>query len=87
MMNRWIGVWVGLFLALSALFPPFSAADEPATTVSRVYYIKRSLLRFIDAEQDWVAVVKDAPFTTGDTFYTGSQGRAELIVPNGTWAR
>ncbi|MBI5601824.1 MAG: hypothetical protein HY879_00555 [Deltaproteobacteria bacterium] len=86
-MNRWIGVWVGLCLALSALFPPFSAADEPATTVGRVYYIKGSLLRFIDAEQDWVAVVKDAPFTTGDTFYTGSQGRAELIVPNGTWVR
>ena len=87
-MNRWLGLMVGLFLALAALFPPFSAADEPAAaTVGRVYYIKGSLLRYVDAEQDWVAVVKDSPFTTADTFYTGNPGRAELIVPNGTWIR
>jgi hypothetical protein len=34
-----------------------------------------------------VAVVRDAPFGEEDTFFSGSKGMAELIVPNGTWIR
>jgi len=34
-----------------------------------------------------VAVVRDAPFGTEDTLFSGSRGMAELIVPNGTWIR
>jgi len=33
-----------------------------------------------------VAVVKDAPFGTEDTLFSGS-GEGELIAPNGTWIR
>jgi len=55
--------------------------------VGRIYHIEGSLLRYVTAENDWVAAVKDAPFGTGDTVYTGSQGQAELVVPNGTWIR
>src|SRR4030042_6326291 len=34
-----------------------------------------------------MAVVRDAPFGTEDTLFSGSRGMAELIVPNGTWIR
>jgi hypothetical protein len=55
--------------------------------VGRIFYIEGDLLRYVPAEKDWVAVVKDAPFGTDDTLFSGSQGRAEFIVPNGTWIR
>jgi hypothetical protein len=34
-----------------------------------------------------VAAVRDAPFGTEDTLFSGRRGMAELIVPNGTWVR
>jgi hypothetical protein len=34
-----------------------------------------------------VSMVKDAPFGTEDTLFSGNQGMAEMIVPNGTWIR
>jgi len=55
--------------------------------VGRIYYIEGDLLRYVPAEEDWVAVIRDAPFGTEDTLFSGSQGMAELIVPNGTWIR
>lgn len=55
--------------------------------VGRVYHIEGDLLGYVPDEKDWVTVVKDAPFGVGDTLYSGSTGRAELIVPNGTWIR
>ncbi len=64
-----------------------SAQDESSVIVGRIYHIEGSLLRYITAEDDWVADVVDAPFGTGDTLYTGNQGQAELVVPNGTWIR
>jgi hypothetical protein len=64
-----------------------SAADEPPAVVGRVYHIEGSLLRYVPEENDWVAAVRDAPFSSGDTLYTGNRGMAELIVPNGTWIR
>jgi len=76
-----------LFLAGLAMVPPASALNAPAVTVGRVYYIEGDLLRYVPAENDWVAAVKDAPFSSGDTLYTGIKGMAELIIPNGTWIR
>jgi len=67
--------------------PPSSAEDGPAVVVGRVYHIEGDLLRYVPEENDWVAVVKDAPFRTEDTLFSGSRGMAELIAPNGTWIR
>ncbi|MGB7573027.1 MAG: DUF6600 domain-containing protein [Thermodesulfobacteriota bacterium] len=55
--------------------------------VGRIFYIEGDLLRYVPDEKDWVAVVRDAPFGTEDTLFSGSQGMAELIVPNGSWIR
>ena len=86
-MKRWVGLMVCLFLAALAMVPPASAANAPAIMVGRVYDIEGDLLRYVPEENDWVAVVKDAPFGTEDTLFSGSRGMAELIVPNGTWIR
>jgi Family of unknown function (DUF6600) len=86
-MKRWMGLLVCLFLIAVVIVPPSSAADEPGMVVGRIYYIEGDLLRYVPAEKDWVAVVRDAPFGTEDTLFSGSRGMAELIVPNGTWIR
>ena len=66
---------------------PASAADAPAMVMGRVYHVEGELLRYVPQEKDWVAVVKDAPFDTEDTLFSGNRGMAELIVPDGTWIR
>ncbi len=86
-MKRWMELLVCLFIAALAMVPSSSAADEPAMVVGRIFHIEGDLLRYIPEENDWVAVVRDAPFGTEDTFFSGSRGTAELIVPNGTWIR
>ncbi len=86
-MKRWMGLLVCLFLTAVVMIPLSSAADEPAMVVGRIFYIERDLLRYVPAEKDWVAVVRDAPFGTEDTLFSGNRGMAELIVPNGTWIR
>ncbi len=63
--------------------PPAS----PSMVVGRVYDVEDGLLRYVPDENDWVAVVRDAPFGAGDALYSGSRGKAEMIVPNGTWIR
>ena len=85
---KWMmGLLVCMLFASVAMVPSFSAADAPAIEVGRVYYIEGDLLRYVPDEKDWVAVVRDAPFGTEDTLFSGSQGMAELIVPNGSWIR
>jgi hypothetical protein len=86
-MKRWIGLMACFFLAGVTMVPPSSAEDESAVVVGRVYDIEGDLLRYVPSEKDWVAVVKDAPFGTEDTLFSGNRGMAELIVPNGTWIR
>jgi hypothetical protein len=63
---------------------PALASDLPPVIVGRVTDVEADLLRYVPEENDWVAVVRDVPFAAGDTFYTGNQGRAELMAPNGT---
>ena len=84
---KWMGLLVYLFLAAMVRVPASSAADAPAMVVGRIFYIEGDLFRYVPAEKDWVAVVRDAPFGTEDTLFSGSRGMAELIVPNGTWIR
>ena len=86
-MKRCVGILICLFLTALAMVPPASAANAPGVVVGRVYAIEGDLLRYVPAEKDWVAAVRDAPFSTGDTLYTGNKGMAELIIPNGTLAR
>ena len=86
-MKRWIGLVVCLFLAALVIVPQVLAANTPAITVGRVYYIEGDLLRYIPEDNDWVAMVKDAPFGAEDALYSGNRGMAEMIVPNGTWMR
>ena len=85
---KWMmGLLACLFLAVVAMVQPSSAADAPAMVVGRIYHIEGDLLRYVPEENDWVAVVRDAPFGAEDTLFSGSRGMAELIVPNGTWIR
>jgi hypothetical protein len=82
---KMIGLLVCLFCAAAMVVPPSSAEDGPAVVVGRVYHIEGDLFRYVPEENDWVAVVKDAPFGTEDTLFSGNRGMGELIVPNGTW--
>ena len=84
---KWMGLLVCLFLAAVVMVPLSLAADAPAMVVGRIFYIEGDLLRYVPAEKDWVAVVRDAPFGIEDTLFSGSRGMAELIVPNGAWIR
>ena len=86
-MKRWIELVVCLFLAALAVAPQASAANAPPIMVGRVYAIEGDLLRYVPEEKDWVAMVKDAPFGTEDALFSGKQGMAEMIIPNGTWIR
>jgi hypothetical protein len=82
-----MGLLVCLFLAAVVVVPPSSATDAPAMVVGRIFHVEGDLFRYVPAERDWVAMVRDAPFGTDDTLFSGSRGMAELIVPNGTWIR
>ncbi len=82
-----MGLLVCFFLIAVATVSPSSAEDTPSIVVGRIFYIEGDLLRYVPAEEDWVATVRDAPFGTEDALFSGSQGMAELIVPNGTWIR
>jgi len=86
--NKWmVGILVCVFLSALMVVTSSSAADGQGAVVGRVYHIEGELLRYISDENDWVAVVKDAPFGEEDTLYSGNKGKAELIIPNGTWVR
>lgn len=76
-----------MFLVALVMVPPSAAADAPSMVVGRIYHIEGDLLRYVPEENDWVAVVRDAPFGAEDTLYSGRRGMAELIVPNGIWIR
>jgi hypothetical protein len=86
-MKRWMELLVCLFFLAGVMIPLSSAEDAPTMVVGRIFRIEGHLLRYVPAEKDWVAVVKDAPFGTEDTLFSGTGGKAELIVPNGTWIR
>lgn len=83
-MKLWVRSLVFLFLAMNSMLLPAMAQDEQAVVVARVTRIEGDLLRFVPVENDWVALVQDAPLGTGDTLYSGDGGMAELTVPNGS---
>ena len=79
--------WMACFLLLIMAATPVAAEDEPARVVGRVYYIEGELSRYVRDENNWVDMVRDAPFGEGDTLYSADQSMTELIIPNGTWIR
>jgi hypothetical protein len=83
----WMGFVECLLLTALVMVPQVLAANASAITVGRVYYIEGDLLRYIPEENDWVAMVRDAPFGTEDVLFSGNSGMAEMIIPNGTWMR
>ena len=75
---------VGL-LALAGPSHALEGGEE--ILVGRISYIEGDLLRYVPEEKDWTLTVADAPFGLEDTLYSGDYGKAELILPNGTWLR
>jgi hypothetical protein len=91
-MKRLVSWLVCSLVAAGAFFPippaAYGADDElPAVIVGRIYDIEGDIFRYVPDDDDWVATVRDAPFTKGDALYSGSEGRAELIAPNGSSTR
>ena len=82
-----IGLLACLFSSAAMAIPQSSAADAPGVVVGRVYHVEGDFLRYVPEVNDWVAVVRDAPFGAGDALFSGTGGMGELIVPNGTWIR
>lgn len=76
---------------LLVLFPVLAmaqgSAPKPPTLVARVSYLEGELLRYVPAEEDWVATVVDSPVGPKDVFYSDKDGRAEISFPNKTQAR
>jgi hypothetical protein len=71
---------------LTAFARPAAAADaEPR--VARVAFVEGEA-SYLNADADeWTAVDVNAPLVTGDRFWSGSDGRAEIQLPGGVYAR
>ncbi len=60
---------------------------EETILVGRISHVEGEVSRYVPEEEDWVATVKDAPFGVNDAIYSDRGGRAEIMMPNNTWAR
>jgi hypothetical protein len=61
--------------------------DEEAILVGRISHIEGQLLRYQPGDEAWVLTLEDTPFGAGESLYTEGDSRAEIILPNSTWAR
>ena len=61
--------------------------EGEAVLVGRISYVQGKVLRYVPEEEGWVAIVKDTPFGLHDALHSEGRGRAEIIMPNNTWAR
>jgi hypothetical protein len=86
MTKRLMQLIISLAFAAGLALPSLAAEGQPMA-VGRVTLVEGNLLRYVPEESDWVAAVGDVPFAAGDTLYSGDQGRAELMAPNGSQAR
>ena len=92
-------VWLTLMLFLTTATFAFSQqtsetpqapppqGEQEAVLVGRISHVEGQLLRYVSAEKDWVATVKDAPFGLEDALYSDEKSKAEFIMPNNTWVR
>jgi hypothetical protein len=60
---------------------------EEAILVGRISHIEGQLLRFQPGDETWTPTLEDTPFGAGEGLYTEGNSRAEIILPNSTWAR
>ena len=66
---------------------PEGPQDEEAILVGRITHIEGRVLRYVPDQGDWVTIVKDVPIGINDALRSDEYGRAELIMPNNSWAR
>lgn len=62
-------------------------AKQAAILVGRVTHVEGRLLRYIPEKEVWAATAADTPFALDDSLYTEVKAKAELMLPNNTWAR
>ena len=60
---------------------------EETILVGRISHVEGKVSTYVPEEEEWVATVKDAPFGINDALYSDKGGRAEIMMPNNTWAR
>ena len=85
-------IFVLILLIIPIGSPQAQAASEDGgegetILVGRISHIAGKVLRYVPEEEDWVATVKDTPFGINDSLFSDKGGRAEIIMPNNTWAR
>ena len=66
---------------------PMGQKQETPILVGRLSHVEGEVVRYVPDEQDWVAIVQDAPFGLNDTLHSNEKGKAEIIMPNNTWVR
>jgi hypothetical protein len=76
-----------LFTAVLFASPVCAASAREGILIGRISHVEGQLLRFVPAEKDWVATVKDTPFGMDDALYSDENAKAEFIMPNRTWVR
>jgi len=80
-------VGFGLTVGLPVIGPTAAVADEVEPRVARVGHVEGEA-SYLNADADeWTAVEVNAPLVTGDRFYSGPGGRAEIQLPGGIDAR
>ncbi len=55
---------------------------QAQTVVGRITDVEGQLYLFVQAQNNWVPTVKDAPFGLSDSLYTNPDSRAEIVMPN-----
>ena len=70
---------VGALTALSSA--AWGEEQKERVMIGRISFVEGQLLRYVYEEQDWVAIVKDAPFGLDDALYSDQQSRGEFIMP------
>ncbi|MHC1743032.1 MAG: DUF6600 domain-containing protein [Syntrophobacteraceae bacterium] len=94
--NRVLSCLAGALLALVTSSSLLNAAEDASATprdpqplalVGRIAHVEGLLTRYVPESKEWVATVQDTPFALEDSLYTDAKGRAEIILPNNTWAR
>ena len=61
--------------------------EEESVLVGRISHVEGWVLRYIPEEREWERTIKDTPFGLEDKVRTDKGARAEIILPNNTWAR
>ena len=88
--GRWArSVFLGLLAAtyLTVAQPVTAAQEDYEPRVARVSFVEGEA-SYLNADADeWTAVDVNAPLVTGDRFYSGPDGRAEIQLPGGIDAR